>query len=359
MAYSEVIYTNQKNNLSVTYTKAIGIILVVLAHAMCTTWTTFVTIYAFHMPLFFIMSGYCFKEKYLEDAKLFTIRKLKGIYLPFVLYAMVYLLLHNFFVRHHIYAESLGIYDWKRILWDTSRITTRMSQSEQLIGLYWFIKELVWGSFIFYAVLRLTKNSKVLTTGILLAITLIFRLFELRIPYFTVDYISFYAATFIAVGYWMRDWKVLFEHAWRWLVYAICVVVVAIEVRYFGTSTLNVTMSSIMPFFFSGIAGTILVFQFSTWLTKHSSRKYRAMEYIGNHTMVILSLHLLCFKFVSYLIIEIEDLPIDRLAEFPVMEDYSKMGWYLVYTIVGIGVPVLSSLGYGYVKSLIGKKHVA
>lgn len=76
----------------ITLTKAVGIILVVLAHAMPTDHILFEIIYVFHMPLFFIMSGYCFKEKYLSDAKTFVIRKIKGIYVPFVLFSLPFLL---------------------------------------------------------------------------------------------------------------------------------------------------------------------------------------------------------------------------------------------------------------------------
>lgn len=51
---------------SVTYSKAIAIMLVVLGHAYFETpvecWVNFV-----HVPLFFFMAGYCFKEKYLEN----------------------------------------------------------------------------------------------------------------------------------------------------------------------------------------------------------------------------------------------------------------------------------------------------
>lgn len=49
----------------VSITKGIGILLMVIAHAgLPEMFSRF--IYMFHMPLFFFMSGYCFKEKYLS-----------------------------------------------------------------------------------------------------------------------------------------------------------------------------------------------------------------------------------------------------------------------------------------------------
>lgn len=53
---------------SVTIAKAIGIILMVVGHSGLGGYPIRF-IYLFHMPLFFFLSGYCFKESYLEGLK--------------------------------------------------------------------------------------------------------------------------------------------------------------------------------------------------------------------------------------------------------------------------------------------------
>lgn len=355
MAYSEVIDTNKKDNLSVTYTKAIGIILVVLAHAMCPSWTVWLAIYSFHMPLFFIMSGYCFKEKYLDDFKSFVFRKFKGIYLPFVLYSLAYLFLHNFFVRHNLYAESLDIYDWKWILRDIIRITTRMSQSEQFLWPFWFLKELMWGNMIFYAFIRLFKNRKMLTIGVLLLLALVFRFSEFMIPYFKVSYVSFYSAMFIAIGYWIKGWRQIWNMSWRWLLYTFCLLVVVVEVMFFKTSILGVDVMTMLPFMLSGCAGTLLLLRLSSAVAKFNVKLY-ILEYIGNHTMVIYAMHMISFKLASLLIIMMYDLPITRLTDYPMMLDYSIKGWWIAYTLAGVFLPILFSICYECVKSLFLRK---
>ena len=50
----------------VSIAKGIAIILMVLAHTRFSQYGGFY-INMFHMPLFFFMSGYCFKEKYLDE----------------------------------------------------------------------------------------------------------------------------------------------------------------------------------------------------------------------------------------------------------------------------------------------------
>ena len=86
---------------AVTYTKAVGIILMVIGHSNCPQmlWDF---IYMFHMPLFFIMAGYCFKDKYLQTPVDYVKKKLKGIYLPFIKWSLLMLVLHNIFCALHL-----------------------------------------------------------------------------------------------------------------------------------------------------------------------------------------------------------------------------------------------------------------
>lgn len=62
------------------------------------------------------------------------------------------------------------------------------------------------------------------------------------------------------------------------------------------------------------------------------------LNYIGKNTLTLLTWHFLTFKIVSLVIISIYDLPIARLAEFPVITEYSKQGWWIAYFIVAMVV---------------------
>ena len=64
----------------------------------------------------------------------------------------------------------------------------------------------------------------------------------------------------------------------------------------------------------------------------------KALDFIGKNTLTILTWHFLAFKLVSLLIIDIYDLPIERLAEFPVITEYSKQGWWIAYFIIAMVV---------------------
>ena len=144
---------------TVSIAKAIAIILMVLAHARFSQIGS-VYINMFHMPLFFFFSGYCFKEKYLDDVKSFCEKRVRGIYIPFVKWSLFFLLLHNLFYRLNIYNDLYGfrgevshLYTFKEFCLKSINIITRMTDNEQLLGGYWFLATLFWCSFIAYVML--------------------------------------------------------------------------------------------------------------------------------------------------------------------------------------------------------------
>ena len=95
--------------------KGIAIILMVLGHSgMPEGIIEF--IYLFHMAVFFIASGYCYKEKYSEDGqaiKSFFGRRIKKIYVPYVIWMIILVLMHNLFVTLHIYTDLVSFTEGK------------------------------------------------------------------------------------------------------------------------------------------------------------------------------------------------------------------------------------------------------
>ena len=79
---------NKQLDDSVSFAKGIGIILMVLGHTFFSPYGHDV-IYMFHMPLFFFISGYCFKESYLEDFRSYARKRIGKIYVPFVKWGLI------------------------------------------------------------------------------------------------------------------------------------------------------------------------------------------------------------------------------------------------------------------------------
>ena len=52
----------------------------------------------------------------------------------------------------------------------------------------------------------------------------------------------------------------------------------------------------------------------------------KILDFVGKHTLTVLTWHFLAFKIVSLVIIDIYGLPMERLAEFPVIGEYAARG---------------------------------
>ena len=153
------------NSDAVAAAKGIAILLMVMVHAGSPHYTG-QYISMFHMPLFFIMSGYCFKAKYLQDARTFALKRVRGIWWPYVKWTLFFLVLHNVLFRFNVYNDVFGfegkvshLYGWRE--WGVKFIKTfYFGTGEQLLGGYWFLKELFWASLIGYALLRIYEKMK-------------------------------------------------------------------------------------------------------------------------------------------------------------------------------------------------------
>ncbi len=145
---------------SVSMARGLAIVLMVLGHTGFSEYGG-KFIYMFHMPLFFFLSGYCFKSFYLSDFKKFAIKRIKGAYVPYVKWGLLFLFLHNVFYRLHFYDalfgdSLLGIRDY---VVNVLRVLT-LTHSEKLLGGYWFLQAYFVASFMFFLVVWLSQNRK-------------------------------------------------------------------------------------------------------------------------------------------------------------------------------------------------------
>lgn len=323
---------------SVSIAKGIAIILMVMAHARCPLWIQYY-INMFHMPLFFFMSGYCFKETYLDDPKSFVMKRVKGIYLPYIKWSLVFLLFHNIFFYLNIYNDLYGfngkvshLYDVQEFITKTLWIIFTMGSHEQLLGGYWFMKSLFFASIIFFFLLKWLHSS---VMGFVLVIaTLLGGIVGRGLPVIGIGSREFMAAFFIWSGYIYKKRNLHIDRKYLIVIYA-CIV--ALGTTFWQGTMLDCKWELIIPYMFTALCGTLMVFGISKYL---NGRGVKFLLYVGNNTLQILTWHFLSFKIISLLIIAIYHLPIEHLAEFPVIEQYAYQGWWVVYMVIGIGVPI-------------------
>lgn len=130
---------------SIDLAKGIGIILVVWAHASGPFSNT---IYQFHMPFFFLLSGLLYNER--DSVKDFTVKKLYRLYIPFVFWNVL---------SSTIVLVRNG-YHYKVILRNAALIALTLSKDGTYFGATWFLGALFTVSVVYKIFDRLIRESK-------------------------------------------------------------------------------------------------------------------------------------------------------------------------------------------------------
>lgn len=316
----------------ITISKAIAIMLMVICHAgLPSRYSHFVSM--FHMPLFFFVSGYCFKDKYLIETKQFLKNKLRGIYVPFVKWSLIFLVLHNVFFSLNVYGE---MYDVKSFMKNAIYIIFSMNETEQLLGGYWFLKELFLGSILALGCFKYLKSNFCWGATSLLIAVIVSSWIKMDIPFVHIASRTFFAGFFIVMG---REYKKLNYDTDKWLITILCFIIVMMGSIYCGTSMLSYSAIQVIPYSICALMGTIMILNLSHRITSHKNVLTNSLLFVGDHTLEVLTWHFLTFKLVSLFIICKNGLSLEKLASFPIINEYGVKYW-IVYSLIGIAIPI-------------------
>jgi fucose 4-O-acetylase-like acetyltransferase len=326
--------------------------MVVLAHSFSSPnlLTNFICL--FHMPLFFFLSGYCFKDKYVYDKRLYVKRSLTSLYLPFVITNLIFIALHNIFYDLNIYNDTYGFMDSVSQRYSDKDYVTqiyytlRFMGQEQLLGGFWFLKSLFFARLIFLLFRGLqTKASKYMPSQLFywlfISVSVVFCLFDLCIPGIMGSK-EIFGFILLCCGYEFKRNEERVVHCSGILVVcsiAVCMIYAIYRPLYFSSAPLSLDRADyIIPC----IAGCLMVY-FICQDIRLRNQKY--LIYIGSHTLVILALHFISFKVISFLYIALTHSNIKLLAQFAVLRDAPQ--WLCVpYTLGGVFVPLIFNYLY-------------
>lgn len=331
-----------KNFIAIS--KALVIILMVIGHSGCPVVMENI-IYSFHMPFFFICSGYFFLPlQSVEQLKSFGIKKLRGIYLPFIEWCLLFILLHNVFYYYNLYNDQFGfngevshLYTIKDYAWDIVKNITTMGAIPQLLGGFWFLKNLLIAAlFVGFLTFIIRKNT-IRIRSALFTILFTGAIFFNYYPVWSNIISSrdlFWSSAFFYSGYLLKGFQTRGIHILLCLIVFILGNYLSLPCRldFFSEREL-------MPLaYLTSISGSILIFRLSKLLENITCIR-NVLYYLGNHTLIILSLHFLAFKIVNLMIIYHENLYFSHLAEFPIIENHQR--YWILYTLIGVFVPVI------------------
>lgn len=345
-----------QRNSTITIAKGICIILMVMGHSgVPQPLSRF--LYVFHMPLFFVVAGYCFKAAYLNTPVKFIRRRLKGLWIPFVKWNLVFVLLHNLFY-------TIGIYENSYTLSMTAKkiVTTLLfGIPEDMLGGFWFFRCLFFASLISWGILWISRGR---TRIIFIAIAVLL-ISVMIINAFLVESYTFLTLPSVALRssiYFLSGFLLKYLHdrhgATRQRIISasiICLFIVG-TVSIVAPGQILDNSSWLLPLRYIGaIAGSIGVLLLSSHIRDSKLKSF--LIFCGNSTILILVWHFLCLKLVTYCIINIHNLPISELTQFPILQQF-KMYYWPIYIIAGLSIPLLIQYGYNMLKSHLHSIHI-
>lgn len=177
------------------------------------------------------------------------------------------------------------------------------------------------------------------------------------VPYLGVGAWEFFASFFMMVGYlYRKSLNAIVNTYTKWIL-LICLLLLLLGNEFWQSGMTDPQWYNVIPYSLSALSGSILTVILSRFFVNHyrHSVAYSFFVYMGNHTLVILTWHFLCFKIVNLLIIKLNFLQIEHLAEFPVIQPYASAGWWVAYVLVGVLIPLVCTYGSTKIKCQINE----
>lgn len=345
-------------NETINIARGIAIILMCTGHAFCPDMLC-KFIYMFHMAFFFITSGYFFnKGKSISRPWNFIVKRIKGLWMPFVKWGIIFTFLHNVFLDLKLLTPENHYYGLKETLWKAFTTNTRFISTEEMMGPYWFFSCLFYVSifslFLFYIINKLTNKKWIEFTcfGIfyLLGFYIIFTtgggVLDNLTRIFIVSFLFY-------IGYLWAMYNNRIKYNWLGLVLSVSILIIGTFSKYGEISIAIYKYQDPIQFLVYSISGTYMLLCMSKYIEKYSSRLKRFLSYTGSKTLIILLSNFLCRRIFNLIRSDIEG-----YEGYPttITQNAADWYWWILYTAFMVVVPLGVDWGVNYTKGIIIKR---
>lgn len=372
------IEEKQMRNRNIDILKGIGIILVVLSHAECPFGGWYG---AWFVQLFFIAAGYTYNSSKIYTrggVKNYIIKRIKRLFLPWVIVGIIFTFFNNTFIKMNILTNDIRfldavdgnsygldkVYSLTDIFQKITKIIFFQS-APKISGAMWFLAVLFFTdigySIIDYICKRFIKMYYAAVINVIMLLIYIVGV------YVTVNNIvdnSGYRLNIVLLSIFLfhigqkikiyelqyKEFNPIFTIFMALFVIYIFKILKVESVRY-----VRGEIGGGVQFFLWSMSGWSLVYGVSQIIAEGESFIANVLIYIGKHTLPIVILHQISFKIVTCIQIKIYVEPEYMLAAFPVL--HSENGWWLIYCIIGICVPLflyeMGNKGLFFIRKII------
>lgn len=329
-------------NMEMNIVKGLAIIAMVLGHCK----SMFVSnVYLYHMALFVFVSGYFYNDIYSSKPIMLIKKRLKSLYIPFLMFNMVVLLLKVILLDNIILKDG-GVIN---ALFIGIKSMIKFNSVDGLISAFWFLKNLLYINIIFcvtsFIIFKFVKTHKELVRALVMFMLFLGffyvaskgKLINGEISYITRAFIlniMFYLG-FLYHKYEESKIRVLFSKPWLFLVAAVYIFFAG---RYAYIDTFYFDFENIFFFMASSLVGIYFNIYLAKFINKYGMID-KFVAYAGTSSLWVLAFHLFAFKIAIFIKVELFGLSMDLMNTFPTYV-YLKYDWILD-AILGVAIPLL------------------
>lgn len=259
-----------ERNESLDILKGIGILLVIIAHTfgMGHLWDI---IYVFHMPLFFLVSGYFFKIRPFKEHLKKDFRRLIVPYLFVCLLTIFYS-----FCKEYLHNTPVLYKSFISIFYGNGPI--------------WFLLGLFFSRLLFYFLLKNIRFYLIIAF-IISSITLLYKAQLQILPLALLPALG--CVLFLAIGYTLNINKTLSYLNNKYPIQSLIIGFIfwSISATYGKVEVVNCTFNLWILDYLGALGGTYVIFRLSCLIDKSNNRIKNFFVYTGIYSIVIFCIH--------------------------------------------------------------------
>ena len=286
-------------------------------------------------------------------------KKIKSLWFPnFVSVLVVSLMADALLSLHIVSAEVCAPFTLKNFVLDIIKAFL-FGGGRQLLGANWFLRTLFFGLLLYELtnrlLTRLSINKWMLRTVICLFFLTAGWLLTGQLGhgmYFNVLSVPI----LLEIGRGIKNSNLInrYRNMKYSTAYGLVFLTGLVVLRKFGSITMNYNVIVNPPFFLlCSMLGFFLCVSIGGLIFKFGGKLKVFTAYLGKNSLVIMLLHFVSFKVVTFLQVVLFGDSIEMLTSYPVY--VSSNGWWVVYSAAGIGIPSLVILLWEKLKTRLVK----
>lgn len=290
-----------KREKSIDILKGIGILLVILGHIQnYIPKNLLIYIYSFHMPLFFYISGFLYKEEYEKNLSIkeYAKKRFKQLIYPYITLSLINLIW--LIIKEHSIEQIIKFilsFGYSNYIFD-----------KNYVGAVWFLLCLFNVEMIYFIISKKFKIKRQIIIIILYIIGIIFSKFMIyRLP-FWLD-IALFGILFYHLGFMIKNRKeynyTLIKKTFLLIIFIIVSIIgIVLNYKYCYSEKflgridmLYLHFGNIFYFTITAISGIF------TWhLVSNIIKENNILEWFGRNTLIIMGIHIIILQVLEFFI---------------------------------------------------------